>query len=118
MWGSVSDPVHVWRSPLSMIDFAAWSSSARASTSACTPRSPRHPNINFAPYIKAPKLVVNGRHDEEHPWATRGLPLWNLLREPKELVLIDGVVHHPPAEQRVPPISAFLEKTLGPIVPR
>ena len=82
------------------------------------PTLPEASNINFAPHIKAPKLVVNGRHDEEHPWVSRGLPLWNLLREPKELVLIDGVGHHPPAEQRVPPINAFLDKTLGPIVPR
>jgi dienelactone hydrolase len=79
------------------------------------PTLPEAANFNFAPYIRAPKLVVNGRQDEEHPWLTRGLPLWNLLVEPKELVLIDGVGHHPPPEVRVPPINAFLDKVLGPV---
>jgi pimeloyl-ACP methyl ester carboxylesterase len=59
--------------------------------------------------------MLNGRQDEEHPWLTRALPLWNLLREPKELVLIEGAGHHPPAEARVPPINAFLDRTLGPV---
>lgn len=79
------------------------------------PTLPEAANFNFAPYIKPPKLMINGRRDEEHPWASRALPLWNLLREPKELVLIDGAGHYPPAEQRVPPINAFLDRTLGPV---
>ncbi|MBI3981798.1 MAG: hypothetical protein HY337_02725 [Gemmatimonadetes bacterium] len=82
------------------------------------PTLPEAANFNFAPYIEPPKLMINGRHDEEHPWTTRALPLWDLLREPKELVLLDGVGHHPPAEQRVPPINAFLDKTLGAVVMR
>ena len=82
------------------------------------PTLPEAANFNFAPYIRAPKLVVNGRLDEEHPWATRGLPLWNLLREPRELVLIDGVGHHPPIEYRAPAINAFLDRTLGPVTRR
>jgi pimeloyl-ACP methyl ester carboxylesterase len=80
------------------------------------PTLPEAANFNFAPYIRPPKLVVNGRHDEEHPWLTRGLPLWNLLRAPKELVLLDGVGHHPPVELRVAPINAFLDRVLGPVV--
>ncbi|MDH3290875.1 MAG: SUMF1/EgtB/PvdO family nonheme iron enzyme [Gemmatimonadota bacterium] len=82
------------------------------------PTLPEAANFNFAPYIKPPKLVVNGRLDEEHPWNTRALPLWNLLREPKELVLVDGAGHHPPVEQHIPPIKAFLDRTLGPVVMR
>jgi pimeloyl-ACP methyl ester carboxylesterase len=82
------------------------------------PTLPEAANFNFAPYIKPPKLVVNGRLDEEHPWNTRALPLWNLLREPKELALVDGAGHHPPVEQHVPPIKAFLDRTLGPVVMR
>ncbi|MGQ0702373.1 MAG: protein kinase domain-containing protein [Gemmatimonadales bacterium] len=82
------------------------------------PTLPEAANFNFAPYIKPPKLFINGRHDEEHPWTTRALPLWNLLREPKELVLIDGAGHLPPPEVRVAPINAFLDKTLGPVKSR
>jgi pimeloyl-ACP methyl ester carboxylesterase len=79
------------------------------------PTLPEAANFNFAPRLTVPKLVVNGRQDEEHPWLTRGLPLWNLLPEPKELVLIDGAGHHPPVEMRVPPINAFLDRVLGPV---
>ena len=79
------------------------------------PTLPEAANFNFAPYIKVPKLVVNGRHDEEHPWLTRALPMWNLLTEPKELVLLDGVGHSPPADVRVAPVNAFLDKVLGPV---
>ena len=74
-------------------------------------------NINFAPYLDAPTLLVNGRHDEEHPWFTRALPLWNLLQEPKELALFDGVGHIPPPEIRTPVINAFLDKHLGAVEP-
>lgn len=75
---------------------------------------PETNNINFAPYIYPPKLLLNGRHDEEHPWYTRALPLWNLLREPKELVLVDGAGHLPPLDVRIPAINTFLDKHLGP----
>jgi hypothetical protein len=80
------------------------------------PTLPEAANFNFAPYIRAPKLVINGRQDEEHPWETRGKPLWDLLREPKELVLVDGAGHVVPPEVRTPRINAFLDRTLGPVV--
>ena len=82
------------------------------------PTLPEAANFNFAPYIRPPKLMINGRQDEEHPWNTRALPLWNLLREPKELVLLDGAGHYPLAEMRVQPINEFLDKTLGPVLMR
>ena len=55
---------------------------------------------------------MNGKYDEEHIWYTRGLPLYNLLREPKKLVLLEGG-HLPSAELRVPAINAWLDETLG-----
>ncbi len=79
------------------------------------PTLPEAANFNFAPYIRAPKLLLNGRDDEEHPWETRALPLWNLLREPKQLVLVPGAGHVPPLEARVPAINRFLDQTLGPV---
>jgi formylglycine-generating enzyme required for sulfatase activity/tRNA A-37 threonylcarbamoyl transferase component Bud32 len=82
------------------------------------PTLPEADNVNFAPYLSVPKLLLNGRSDEEHPWLTRGLPLWNLLREPKELVLLDGGGHVVPLETRIPAINDFLDRTLGPTVSR
>jgi pimeloyl-ACP methyl ester carboxylesterase len=79
------------------------------------PTLPEADNVNFAPYISVPKLLINGRSDEEHPWYTRGLPLWNLLAEPKELVLVDGGGHVVPLEERIPAINDFLDRTLGPV---
>ena len=79
------------------------------------PTLPEASNINFAPYIKPPKLLLNGDMDEEHPWQTRGLPMWNLMREPKQLVLIPGVGHIPSLQDRVLAINTFLDKWLGPV---
>ena len=78
------------------------------------PTLPEALNVNFLPYLDVPKLVVNGRQDEEHPWLTRGLPFWELLTEPKELVLLDREGHIPSPEGRVAPINDFLDRWLGP----
>jgi pimeloyl-ACP methyl ester carboxylesterase len=82
------------------------------------PTLPEANSINFAPYIRPPKLFLNGRQDEEHSWFARALPLWELLREPKELVLVEGAGHLVPAEQRVPAMNDFLDRILGPVGPR
>jgi len=79
------------------------------------PTLPEADPTNFAPYLGVPVLLVNGREDEEHPWLTRGLPLWNLLGEPKELALIEGSGHRPQQEVIVPLINAWLDETLGPV---
>lgn len=78
------------------------------------PTRPEANSINFAPYIEPPTLLLNGKYDEEHPYLTRALPLWNLLTEPKKFVLVEGG-HHPPPEARVPVINEWLDKTLGPV---
>lgn len=77
------------------------------------PTLPEASNINFAPRLGAPTLLLNGREDEEHPWLTRALPLWNLLSEPKELVLVENAGHVPPPHERVPAMLDFLDRTLG-----
>ncbi|MFQ5703614.1 MAG: hypothetical protein ACE5HT_06300 [Gemmatimonadales bacterium] len=79
------------------------------------PTLPEADNVNFAPFIDAPKLLLNGRNDEEHPWLTRALPLWKLLRDPKRLVLREGAGHIVPLEVRIPAINDFLNKMLGPV---
>ncbi len=90
---------------------AAWRPSISPMISSTSARS--RSNVNFAPYVSVPKLLLKGRQDEEHPCYTRALPLWNLLREPKELVLVDGAGHVPPLEARIPAITKFLDETLG-----
>ncbi len=64
--------------------------------------------------VKPPTLMVTGKYDEEHPYYTRALPLYDLLREPKKLVLVEGG-HLPSPEARVPVINEWLDETLGPV---
>jgi formylglycine-generating enzyme required for sulfatase activity len=80
-------------------------------------RLPEANPINFAPYLP-PTLVLHGSSDEVFPYRTKTLPLWNLLPEPKKLVLVDGAGHVPPLEARVPAINQWLDETLGPVRPR
>ncbi len=68
--------------------------------------------INFVPYIKPPKLLLNGRYDEAFPLETEARPLYKLLREPKQFSLVDAG-HVPPLEKRVPIINKWLDETLG-----
>jgi dienelactone hydrolase len=75
---------------------------------------PEANSINFASRIAPPKLLLNGRYDEEQAWDRAALPLWELLRQPKRLELVEGG-HLPPAEVRVPVINAWLDETLGPV---
>ena len=71
--------------------------------------------INFLPYIKPPKLLLNGKYDEDFPFETHAKPFYNLMREPKKLALVEGG-HVPPLEKRVPIMNAWLDETLGPVL--
>ena len=70
--------------------------------------------IFFAPHVRAPKLMLNGRYDEQWPFHSAIKPMYNLLREPKRLEVCD-CGHIPPAEISVPIINSWLDKTLGPV---
>lgn len=80
-------------------------------------RLPEANPINFAPRLP-PTLLLHGKNDEVLPYYTELLPLWNLLREPKKLVVIEGAGHVPQLEARVPAINQWLDETLGPVRPR
>ena len=70
--------------------------------------------INFAPHIRQPKYVLNGRFDENFPVKSTVEPMLNLFPEPKELQLYDGP-HAPPMEVLVPALNKFFDRTLGPV---
>lgn len=74
---------------------------------------PEVTHSNFAPYIRAPKLMINGRYDEVHSLTKTIEPLYKLMREKKKLVLYDGS-HSPPIELAVPVINQWLDETMGP----
>jgi formylglycine-generating enzyme required for sulfatase activity len=68
--------------------------------------------INFASRIRAPKLIVQGRYDEDTPLRYATEPFLELLVEPKRLVLYDGG-HVPSIEVMMNSTSAWLEEQLG-----
>jgi serine/threonine protein kinase/formylglycine-generating enzyme required for sulfatase activity len=70
--------------------------------------------IGFAPHIRAPKLMAHGRYDEDASLRTEAEPLYQLLREPKRLVLYDGG-HIPTIEFLVTTMNRWLDETLGPV---
>jgi eukaryotic-like serine/threonine-protein kinase len=70
--------------------------------------------VNLTPYIRAPKLLLQGRYDEGAPLKSNAEPMQKLLRGPKRIVLYDGG-HTPPPEIYVPPINGWLDETLGPV---
>ena len=71
--------------------------------------------INFASHIRAPKLIVQGRYDEQTPLRTAAEPLFKLLPEPKRLVIYDGG-HVPSIELMMKAVSPWLDDTLGRVV--
>ncbi len=70
--------------------------------------------INFASHIRAPKLIVQGRHDEDTPLRTAAEPLFKLLPDPKRLFLYDGG-HVPPSEVVMAATAGWLDEVLGPV---
>jgi len=68
----------------------------------------------FASHIRAPKIMIHGKYDENLPLKTAAEPLFKLLSEPKRLVIYDGG-HVPPFEFMVPTMSGWFDETLGPV---
>ena len=77
--------------------------------------SPAANPINFASQIRAPKLILQGRYDEDTPLRTATEPFFKLLSEPKRLMLYDGG-HVPSIEVSMSNISPWLEEQLGRVV--
>jgi len=71
--------------------------------------------IYFAPHIKAPKLLLQGRYDEDTPLRSATEPLFKLMVEPKTLVIYDGG-HVPRVEVAMNAISPWLDEKLGRVV--
>jgi eukaryotic-like serine/threonine-protein kinase len=77
--------------------------------------------INFAPRVRVPTLMVNGRYDFEQPVETSQRALFDLLGPPSEHkshVVLEGG-HLPWRRQEViDQVLAWLDRYLGPVPPR
>ena len=74
--------------------------------------------LDFAPRIKIPVLLLEGRDDFTFPYSTSQLPLFHLLgsgEKDKKMVLRDGghIVVFPPETFRE--ILDWLDRYLGPV---
>ena len=70
--------------------------------------------IHFVPRIAPPKLMLQGRYDEDALLKSRAEPMFKLMTEPKRLTVFEGG-HIPSAEIFIPTAQAWLDGTLGPV---
>jgi dipeptidyl aminopeptidase/acylaminoacyl peptidase len=73
--------------------------------------------LNFAPHVRVPVLMINGRYDFSGPYETNQRPLFRLLGSPekdkKHVVLDSG--HVPPWPDVVRETLDWLDHYLGPV---
>jgi formylglycine-generating enzyme required for sulfatase activity/predicted Ser/Thr protein kinase len=68
--------------------------------------------VNFAPHIRAPKLILQGRYDEDSPLHTQTEPFFAVLPKPKRLTVFEGG-HIPPRSVLIPAMTSWFDETLG-----
>jgi len=76
--------------------------------------APAANRINFVSRIRPPKLMLDGRYDEDTSLQTETMPMFRLLREPKRLQVFEGT-HVPPLEILVPTLTKWFDETMGPV---
>ena len=69
---------------------------------------------NFVPHIRAPKLMIQGRYDEDTPLKVAAEPLFKLMVQPKQLFLFDGG-HVPTVDILMTATAGWLDQTMGPV---
>ena len=79
-----------------------------------TPRIAAADPASFAPHIHAPKLILQGRYDEDTPLKTQTEPMLKILPDPTRVVVYDGG-HVPPAALVISSVGGFLDQLLGPV---
>jgi pimeloyl-ACP methyl ester carboxylesterase len=81
------------------------------------PTLPEVDPFNFAPHVKMPVLMVNGRYDFFFPKETTQDPLFHLLGTPekdKRHVVFDSG-HVPPPDLLIKEVLDWLDRYLGPV---
>ena len=76
--------------------------------------------LNFAPHVKQPTLMVNGRYDYFFPAEASQMPLFRALGSPekdKRHVIFEAG-HVPPNDLVMKEVLEWLDKYLGPVSER
>ena len=79
--------------------------------------SPEVDEINFAPRVRVPTLMVNGRYDSIFPLETLQEPMFKLFGAPekdKRHAVFDGG-HVPPNDLVIKEILDWLDRYQGPV---
>ena len=80
-------------------------------------KMPEVDELNFAPRVKVPTLLVDGRYDEFFPLETSQNVMFRFLGTPekdKRHAVLEGG-HIPPYDQMVKEILDWLDKYQGPV---
>ena len=81
------------------------------------PKFPEIDLLNFAPRVKIPILMLNGRYDHWFPYETSQIPLYNMLgtsEQHKDHYIYDSW-HFVPQEELAKETLNWLDKYLGPV---
>jgi dienelactone hydrolase len=83
-----------------------------------TPPPPHRDGVNFAPRVRTPVLMINGRYDSTYPVETSIEPLFRLFGAPeadKKLLLYDSGHVPQPALLWIKEALDWLDRYLGPV---
>jgi eukaryotic-like serine/threonine-protein kinase len=83
-----------------------------------TPRQAEIEELNFAPRVKVPVLMINGKYDHIYPLEFSQKPLFRFLGTPekdKMFLLFDGG-HITPRNELIKAVVGWLDRYLGPVV--
>ncbi len=76
--------------------------------------APAASRVNFVSRITAPKLLFQGRYDEDTSLKSEAEPMFRLFREPKRLEIFEGG-HIAPLDVSVRVFTRWLDETMGPV---
>ena len=84
------------------------------------PSLPEADAVNFAPHVKAPVLMLNGRFDYFFPTASSQEPLFELLGTPAEHKrrIVYEASHNIPRNEMIKEVVNWMERYWGPPTPR
>jgi dienelactone hydrolase len=71
--------------------------------------------VNFAPRLRMPVLMMNGRYDFERPPDTSQLPLFHLLGATDKDYVVFETGHSLAITEITPPLESWLDRHLGPV---
>src|SRR5262249_43245180 len=80
-----------------------------------TAQSPEISEINYAPRVKIPVLMINGRYDFIFPWQSSQNPMFQLIGSQDKRHALFDAGHAPPRNDVIRETLDWLDHYLGPV---